>query len=234
MKRILGMTLGVAIQLCGVEAIAAIDHQYVPATTNVGAGVGFGIGLDGVPFEVEQAQTFTVGITGLFTGFDIWMTRDRSTTLPVLFDIRRTVSGAPTESNSGADILAAGSIDTSQFDISFTVPNSPPSVLPHVELNQQSFNVVVGDVLALTLRSDAVAPDMAISPLSWRGNLTGQYANGAEYHRVLGAWQMGTAGLQDQVFRTYVTAVPEPSSVLLVITAAICLRWSLRMRKRHY
>src|SRR5262245_65964054 len=57
-----------------VDAVASIDQQYVPATSNSSGSVADG---------VDQAQTFTVGFTGLFTGFDFWATRNEATTLPL-------------------------------------------------------------------------------------------------------------------------------------------------------
>ena len=219
MNRIRGLILTLAVQLYGVDVIAAIDQQYVPATTNSIANVGASGGVD-------HAQTFTVGLTGLFTGFDIWATRDEATTLPLLFDIRRTASGVPTEPDSGSDILAAGSIDATQFSITDVNPGSPPSILPHVELNEQSFSVVGGEVLAIALRSNAPSPSQFTFAYSWHGNSDGQYANGVAYFRTSGLWRLSQVPLStsaDRVFRTYVDAIPEPSTFFLLAIGAISL-----------
>lgn len=228
MKRTLCVALFLTVTFYGLIATAAIDQQYVPPTSNVWGNVGSAGGVD-------QAQTFTVGTTGFLTGFDIWATRDQATTLPLLFDIRRTTGGTPTEPDSGLDILATGSLAAAQFGLTDLNDPSTPAVLTHVDLNAQSFSVVAGEVLAIVLRSDAPSPGPMLSAYSWRGLAEGQYGGGAAYGRTTGVWSLSQIPVPtrfvDRVFRTYVDAVPEPSSSCLLATAAASLSYMLRMRR---
>jgi hypothetical protein len=189
-------------------AFAAIDQQYVPATTNQFANVGVGN-------VVDWAQTFTVGITGTLTGFDVWVDRQPEVSQPLLFDIRTTLAGAPSDPDTGPNVLASGSLPASMFLADEGSPGSPPSILLHVELSSRSFSVVAGQVLAIALRSDDPGAVTSLT-YNWHGNEPGAYTRGSAYLRVAGGWE---PQVTDQVFRAYVNPIPEPSAALLLIFA---------------
>lgn len=189
-------------------AFAAIDQQYVPATTNEFSNVGVGN-------VVDWAQTFTVGITGTLTGFDVWVDRQSEVSQPLLFDIRTTLAGVPSEPDFGPNVLASGSLPASMFLADAGSAGPPPSNFPHVELSSLSFSVVAGQVLALVLRSDDPGAASTLA-YNWHGNNPGAYSNGSAYLRVSDGWEPQDVA---QVFRTYVTPIPEPSVDLLSIVA---------------
>lgn len=189
-------------------AIAAVDQQYVPATTNQFSNVGAGN-------VVDWAQIFTVGITGTLTGFDVWVDRQSEVSLPLLFDIRTTLAGAPTEPDSGPNVLASGSLPANMFLADEGTTGSPPGSLPHIELLSQSFAVVAGHVLPIALRSDDPGAPSTLA-YNWHGNEPGAYARGSAYLRVADGWE---PHVSDQVFRTYVTPIPEPPAALLSMVA---------------
>jgi hypothetical protein len=136
-------------------------------------------------------------------------------TQPLLFDIRTTLAGAPSEPDSGPNVLTSGSLPASMFLADAGTTGPPPSDLPHVELSSLSFSVLAGQVLAIVLRSDDPGAGTTLT-YNWHGNEPGAYANGSAYLRVAAGWEPQVV---DQVFRTYVTPIPEPSVALLSVVA---------------
>lgn len=133
---------------CCADAFAAIDQEFAPSIMPSRGNVG-------TSGTRDWAQTFSVSKTGLFTGFDLFVSRNPSTTLPLLYDIRITVGGVPTGPDSGSNILVSGSLDATIFGIT-TI--SVSKIVPHVDLDALAFPVNAGDFLAIVLRSDAPSP----------------------------------------------------------------------------
>jgi hypothetical protein len=204
-----------------LPALANVDQEFFPPgnavinTLNVGASN-----------RNDFAQTFTVGRTGVLTGFDISAGRQVGVTMPLLYDIRKTATLIPEASDSLPGVLAFGSVPASAIAPSDGASGTQLLQLLHIDL-AQPIPVNINDVLAIVLRSD--------DPGSTQGrtypvrasvvNSFSQYdyPGGILYYRYLGTWEVVGDGVQDLFFRTYV--VPEPSTLLL---AAVGLPLLLR------
>jgi hypothetical protein len=199
----------IIMAICKPSA-AAIDQQFVPANWGTESNVGAGN-------IVDWAQTFTVGISGLLTGFDVWVDRPSAVTMPLLYDIRKTFAGVPTEPDTGSDILASGSVNA--LSIPVYSNGNPRSPLSHVDIS--SFPVTVGDVLAIVLRSDDPGTGCCGYTYSWMGDDPASvYIRGNAFIRAPGGiFDNWTIQDQDQAFRTYVNAIPEPSCATLIVLA---------------
>ncbi len=180
-------------------AVPMPDQSYDPAI-DATAFIGQGNILD-------WSQTFTVGLTGTLTSVDVRIFKDSSSvTDALLFDIRTTSGGAPTEADMGANILASVSIAASSV--------STTSSLFNVDLTGFGLSVTTGDVLAIALRSD----DPVSGAYRWQGTLASGYSDGSAFLRVGGTWGNSGNTRGDLNFRTFVepTGVPEPSVLFLL------------------
>ena len=212
-----------------------IDQQYVPPTIN-------GYGIVGAAQRVDTAQTFTVGITGLLSAVDVWVTRHETVSQPLLFDIRRTLGGIPVDVDSGPGILASGAVAAQLVAVSrpFDPPsgvtsdsriidlNGPylaPEALVHVDLRTFGISVSESEVLAIVLRSDDPNEFRGYT-YAWHGKSPGQYHRGAEYSRstVDNIWytlDIVESLSFDHAFRTYVDVIPEPKTAMLLLAYAL-------------
>ena len=165
--------------------------------------------------NADHAQTFTVGIAGKLARVDIEVERRESTTDPLLFDIRRIAGGVPTDPNSGSSVLAQVALDASQI---------PDDRFAFVSVDVAAFDISVNvaDTLAIVLRTDSTN-FLAYSWHGTRGNGT-EYSRGARFQRTPGApnWSVGTL-VTDVGFRTFVTAVPEPSALVMFASSGLIL-----------
>src|SRR5438045_2571089 len=145
----------------------------------------------------------------MLTGFDIWVDRQPGVTQPLLYDIRTTPAGAPSDPDSGGNILASGSLPAIVFD---TGPGSTfqplPSGLPHVDLGS-GIPVTVGEILAIVLRSDDPGIHNGLT-YNWHGTSPGGYLGGSAFLRTNGTWQLQ---VYDQIFRSYVVAEPSAGAL---------------------
>ncbi|WP_428304001.1 hypothetical protein [Lacipirellula sp.] len=189
---------------------ASLDQYFTPSTVSGALNVGDSN-------QVDWAQTFTVGMTGTLSGFDIWIERHPTVQLPLLFDIRTTSGGLPTLSDVGPHILIAGEkaasdIPVDRHDLSL------PLELVHFDLSSASIAVTVGDVLAIVLRSDDPSGQPDGLTYSWfaasAGGVNPFYPGGESYAFSGGWFDLPAAG--DAVFRTYVTPIPEPTACCLL------------------
>ena len=211
LRQIVGGVAMFAACSAPAAAFADLDQYFTPSTVSGALNVGDSN-------EVDWAQTFTVGVTGTLSGFDIWIERHSTVQLPLLFDIRTTSSGLPTLSDIGPHILVAGEkaaleipVDRGEFSL--------PSELVHFDLSSDPVPVTAGDVLAIVLRSDDPSGHPDGLTYSWfaasaRG-VNPFYSGGESYALSGGHWfDLPAAG--DAVFRTYVTPVPEPAACCLL------------------
>lgn len=202
---IIVLVLGILVRSGNAAPILDQDNDPTPGPT---AWIGLSNGVD-------WSQTFTVGITGTLTRVDVRMFKaSGDVTDPLLFDIRTTVAGVPTETDAGANILASVSIAAG--DVSTT------ESLFNVDLSSFSLGVTTGDVLAIVLRSD----DATGGAYQWRGTDPDVYSGGTAYFRTGGTWGEEEQ-IEDLNFRTYVesgaAAIPEPSTWLLMALGGLGL-----------
>lgn len=139
------------------------------------------------------AQTFTVGITGELTGFDLFLHRIAATG-SVTVDVRLTVGGVPVTDDGAA-------LESFTFDASAL---GTTSAFIHFQLATPLL-VTAGDVLALTMRDTVFGSGQLVG---WNGEaIPGPYAQGAQFGRA-GAytepWVAEFGGDGDLCFRTYV------------------------------
>ena len=196
---------------------------------------------------VDQAQTFTVGVSGSLTRAGMWLgaccTDPAIQLVPLEVQLRRTVGGVP--GTAPSDILA--SVFLSQADIqSVEVPEPGPYGVGWLEWSFPSApTVAAGDALALVLVHYPL-PDPSFDLYDTgayraRGDevLTGSasptYDRGQEFYlpSTLGTWQSqdGPSDHFDIFFATWVD-VPEPGAASAV-TLALALFASLRARRRQ-
>jgi hypothetical protein len=213
--------MSIVVRTAGAE----VDQQFVPADWGAESNVGAGN-------DVDWAQTFTVGLTGTLTGIDIWVDRPAAVTMPLLYDIRTTLAGIPTEPDSSSNVLAYGSIDASMMPIAGT--GTPRSGMTHIDISSASLSVTAGDVLAIVLRSDDPGTGCCGFTYSWLGDVpAGVYSAGNAYVRAEGGiFITWTTQNQDNAFRTYVDPIPEPSAVFLSMWAIGTVILACPVRRR--
>jgi hypothetical protein len=172
------------------------------------------------------AQSFTVGIGGLLTGADLlafdgtpFFGAGAPPVSAMIVQIRTLVAGLPTET-----VLASSTVPAS------SLPVNPNSQFTHVDFSS-GISVVPGQVLALGITGAGVG---------WSGHVGSQatYSGGQAFVRNHAGdpWQHlpDPGGREsDFLFRTYVdpSQVPEPSTLLLLVSASAILFSKLRYRK---
>jgi len=162
----------------------------------------------------DNAQTFTVGLDGTLSAVHVQLTRIGSKDL--VFDVRNTVGGAPTEDDSGLNVLATRTISYGDL-----LSGEPTWV--ELDLSPEGISVQAGDVLAIVLR----VPDSPEYPTYfWLCQQSGDlYSDGQRWTRSA-TWNVGVIGstwngtyssnaVSDMNFRTFVTPVPLPGAALL-------------------
>lgn len=169
-----------------------MDQEYDPGTDNSVAAIGSNN-------VVDWSQTFTVGISGTLTSVELAMIRNASVTFtkPLLFDIRTTSGGTPTEPDTGFNILASKSI----------APPDVPTTYGFFSISGLGVCVTAGDILAITLRSD--------DPHAYHWAGTGQtlgYTGGSAFVRAPVVWEIQPPDgiIHDLGFRTFVESGPAP------------------------
>jgi hypothetical protein len=201
-------------------AIVAVDQQFAPTVPLTYSNVGSNN-------EVDWSQTFTVGRNGQLAGFDAWVYRFPEISLPLLFDVRRTNATAPTEPDSGANILVGGMVAAADVPI-LPPTNEIPQDFVRV-MFESPVSVTAGDVLAITLRSDDPGLIPSRWTYTWLGNYDSTYQGGMAFARVGPSFANPTDGWVadgnlDFGFTTYLAPVPEPGTLCvgLIAVATLC------------
>ena len=217
MRKLIGtLTAGfvvLAVSAREVRADPILDQEYDPSSTNSTAYIG---GTS----SVDWSQTFDVGTTGTLTDIEVKIFKgSTSVTGALLFDVRKTSSGTPTESDTGSDILFSASIAAGDIGTTASFFN--------IDLGSGAFSVASGDVLAIVLRS----ADSTLGAYQWKGTNTDGYSDGGAYTRLgTGTWHTNT--IKDFAFRTFVDPVPEPSTIVLLGAGLLVVALRARRSRR--
>jgi hypothetical protein len=212
MTRIAAFVLVVASGVAFADPVP--DQSFTPSLPT---GTTATVGLSN---SVDWSQTFTVGLTGTLTSFDVAIRTISTAFSPLLVDLRTTSGGLPTEADAGANVLFSTSVTGIPNDPNFTIHSFVVGV-----------PVTAGDVLAIVLRSDDLNP-----VYGWAAVTTDSYAGGAAFRRLFsGTWGTSTAGINELWFRTFVdqgtAPVPEPALLGLLVTG-FGLAWVVRHTRR--
>jgi len=211
------LVVGLAIGLAGqVRAGSVLDQSFVRSTFAADYTIYS---------QASISQTFTVGLSGLLSQVDLQIYKNTGATGDLTFEILATSGGVPVPDSNPPlfqTVISLSSLPTID-DPNLNVP------LTSVDVSSGGINVTPGEVLALALRSPngSGVPPWTV----WRSG-PDQYPRGAEYieQNQATVWSPLTfAGQgQDGGFQTWVgTAVPEPSSIVLLVPGllAIAIRW---------
>lgn len=204
--RLLSLTIMFAttVAILPVITVAApILDQSAPGSTlraNVGASNA-----------VDWSQTFTSGLTGKLTNVEVLVSRQAAVTQPLLFDLRTTASGVPTESDSGTNILGSASIAAASVTLfDFGQPNFGATWI-NVNLTNFNINVSTGGTFAIVLRSNDPGSSDG-ETYQWHGSTLNTYALGSDFNRFGTDFWDSEGG--DLGFRTFVD-VPEPNGIIV-------------------
>jgi len=189
-------------------ATLTLDQSVVPPIPPV---LEAGIGSPGTPFELDTAQTFTVGVAGLLSRVDVFAAVETfyGHTATLNWDVR-PVSALQSPSDNDVSALAKGTLTLTA--------NSKQYSFLTLDLSQTPVSVSVGERLAIVLSTSN-------GSMGW-GGFAAVYAGGEPWQRSTPpnngfAW-LDYVPEYDLGFRTFV-AVPEPSVLALVSIGAIVL-----------
>lgn len=180
-----------------VQSAPILDQQYTPEP-------GYAFMYAELDYDYVRAQTFTIGLGGLLSGFEVYLS-EPGLGGTLTFKVYPTITGVPDlESASLAEaVISISGLGEDPIFYSGDVSGSGLIVSP-------------GDVYALVVQGSGEA--------TWRGesdNGSGfpnlpHYAGGAAYGPTF-TQTIGPLGI-DLGFRTYVdtASVPEPAAILLL------------------
>lgn len=157
------------------------------------AGLATG-NLSPVYDQVDRAQTFTVGETGLLSKITLMLYEDMPAGANLVVDVRQTTGGVPNESDAINNLLLTFGVSPGAL---FTAKNE----YVNFEVGQYGVQVTAGEVLAIVLR----APGGASTGYDWSATTGDPYPAGAYYfrdHAGANVWTESSG--VDHGFRTYV------------------------------
>ena len=179
-----------------VQSAPILDQQYTPEP-------GYAFMYAELDYDLVRAQNFTVGLSGLLSGFEVYLSTPGSGGT-LTFKVYRTISGVP---DLGSASLAEATINISGL--------SENPIFYSGDLSGSGLMVSPGDVYALVVQGSGQA--------TWRGEyddsggfVLPHYASGAAYGPTF-TQTIGPLG-GDLGFRTYVdtASIPEPATMLLI------------------
>lgn len=210
MFRFFMIAITVAMSICSVSQADIVLDQQFSFTSSIANSTNGNVS--------QMGQTFTVGVAGTLHHVDVYMFQLGGIFSPTgdpVFRIFNTSAGLPTGS-----ALVTTSVPMS---------NVPLNNAAFVTFNVSAFNLNVnpGDILAFSLTASSgtgpyFLPTSQGQPINYSGgDAVAKFGNNP--------WQFFNQA-QDHSFRTYVDAVPEPSSMIMT-ALMIGLGSSLRRRK---
>jgi hypothetical protein len=188
-----------------VSAAPTVDQSNIYAS---GAPVAWNTVYTGHQF----AQTFTVGMSGRLTRFDVPIVHG-FTAQPITIDLRGTTAGQPVEPDS--PVLASFTLPAS------SVPQDHGVAATLTTLDLSAANVMVsqGDVLAITMRSNASGNLPNEDMYLWQESFTHDdpYPRGSQFSRASSGTWTPLLTNDDSLFQTFVD-VPEPAGAGVFVT----------------
>jgi hypothetical protein len=193
------------------NSLAILDQQHEPA-----------LSIFTVFNDRPVAQTFTVGITGILTGLEIYVSQSNPSG-NLIVEIQQGLVEGPVVALP--TVLTSFSVPVASWPSSNPGGTGPAFIW--IDLPGNGVNVTQGDELAIVLHSNdfagmlwqASSPDsqpqylggkgMQFHPEEWVGTLLNE---GSNY--LPDRWETNF-DLADYGFRTYVEPVPEPATILL-------------------
>lgn len=190
-----------------------------------------GLGAEGINSIVQAAQTFTAGRTGFLTEVDLQVVILGDVSI-VTDDLRITLS-------------RVASLDT-PIGVSLATVTVHPAGVPHLDQAGYSSSYVMpihfstpplinqAEVFSLTLASTQPFNRNLFGQCDWIVTDAvdiDQYPLGAAWHNLSSSGWTKESHLQDFGFRTFVTPVPEPST--LCVSGGACAAWLWRARARR-
>jgi hypothetical protein len=207
-----------------VLGVGVIDQSHVLTSVESQGGVG---GSD----EQDVAQTFRMGMSGRLVQLDFWAFRAATGAAgDLVFDIRPTTNdGRPVESD--AEVLAQLVIPRdSVMPLSSVVPAPVEPLLIQLDLTPFNLYFQTGELVAFSFGNvggNEISGFAILGDYESLGS-QGPYENGQAFRRdndVLPTefrpWESTFLGPIDFGFRTYVEAIPEPSTLILLAMAAL-------------
>lgn len=213
-----GFALIIGVSVSSAQATVVLDQDYEPGIYNSHATINK---------DIDHAQTFTVGITGILDSIDVYIQRSPQWSDPLLVHVRPTAGGLPLASDASS--LAATSVPGAG------IPTSPGFV--SIDLSAANLLVTAGEVLAIVLQNNTNTGNISSGAYTWEGHAPSAgggnpalaYPLGQGYARTLTSPNWSQFTPSDRAFRTYVE-IPLPGAVLLA--APLILAVTAR-RPRH-
>ncbi len=177
---------------------------------------------------LDTSQTFTVGLSGYLTSVSVAVAETADVNQDLRVDIRPVLAdGFPDPLDS--DVLASGTLSAASVPVIASTIAGPfdfaAIAFLNVDLSAANLLVTPGEVLAITLESDATSGGYA-----WAAQPGDPFVTGDGFYRGHSSTAPFNLGGADQAFETFVQPTPEASSVGLLLTAVLGVEWIRRRR----